>query len=235
MRNASGLKRNAKLLGQPDNSGNAGWLITFNDMVTLLMTFFILIIAMSDMDTAKIGQITQAIHETFGIKSTHNQDVLTVHEQNGENEATAVRREEELSGLEIEIASLQGAEVRRDAGGITVTMGEKTLFDQGSATLMKDGQSMLMPFIAALGKNEMLIHVEGHTDSQPITSVLFPSNWELSVARAVSVVMFLEENGIAANRLSVVGYGDTKPVAENQDLYGRQKNRRVEIKLTYRG
>ena len=234
MREAIGLKKRAKSLGHPDDSRNAGWMVTFNDMVTIILTFFILILSMSDMDVMKIDQISRAIHETLGFKSAYNQDMLTIHEQNGENEAGSIRREKEISGLAIEVASFWGMEVRRDAGSIAVKMEEKMLFDPGSAILKKDGQRILMPLIAVLGKNEVLIHVEGHTDNQPIASAFFPSNWELSVARAVSVVMFLEENGIAANRLSVVGYGDAKPVADNQDFYGRQKNRRVEIKLTYK-
>ena len=218
----------------PGDLRNTSWLVTFNDMVTLIMTFFILILAMSDMDAMKIGKITRSLHETFGFKSAHNQDVLMVHGQSGENGAGNIKKEQELSGLEIEIASLPGTDVRRDAGGVTVTMEEKALFDQGSATLKKDSQRILMSLVSILKKNEMLIHVEGHTDSQPIASTLFPSNWDLSVARAVSVIMFLEESGIVANRLSVVGYGDTKPVMENQDSYGQQKNRRVAMKLTYR-
>ena len=229
------MKKNTKPWGHQDDLGNAGWLVTFNDMLTIIMTFFILILSMSDMNALKIDQIAQAINETFRVKSpVHNQGALTIHEQNRENGAVSIRRAQELSGLAIEIASLMEAEVRKDAGGITVTMEEKTLFDQGSATLKENGQRILISLITVLEKKEMLIHVEGHTDSQPIVSALFPSNWELSIARAVSVVMFLEENGITASRLSAAGYGDTKPVVENQDLYGRQKNRRVEIKLTYR-
>jgi len=234
MREALDLKKKTKSLGHPNDSINTGWMVTFNDMVTILLTFFVLILSMSDMDAMKIDQISRAIHETLGFKSAHNQDMLTIHGQNVENEAAGAKREQELSGLEIEILSLPGVEVRKDAGTIAVRMEEKMLFDPGSAALRTDSQRILMPLVAVLGKNEMLIHVEGHTDNQPTVSALFPSNWELSVARAVSIVMFLEGNGIAANRLSVVGYGDTKPVVENHDLHGRQKNRRVEIKLTYR-
>lgn len=234
MKEALKLKKRTKLLPHPDDSRNAGWLITFNDMVTIILTFFILALSMSDMNVMKIDQITRAIQETFGATSAHNQDVLTLHEQNRESEAANARREQELSGLEVEIASIAGAEARRDAGGVTVTMEEKTLFDPGSATLKKDSQHVLTPLITVLKKNEMLVHVEGHTDSQQIASTLFASNWDLSIDRAVNVAMFLEESGIAANRLSVVGYGDTKPVTGNHNFSGRQKNRRVEIKLTYR-
>jgi chemotaxis protein MotB len=191
-------------------------------------------ISMSDMNEVKVVQILQAFHETFGFKAAHDQGLLSPQEQNARGATEeGINRERELSGAAVEIASLPGAEVSRDADGITVTMEEKTLFNPGSATLREDSQRVLTLLATVLKKNEMLIHVEGHTDNLPVANASFPSNWELSAARAVSVVVFLEKNGIAANRLSVVGYGDAKPVAENHDFSGRQKNRRVELKLTY--
>ena len=211
---------------------SATWLTAFNDTVTLMLTFFILILAMSDVSAAKVELLARAVHETFGARVVHDQNVPAVRDKRGE--AVNTGNEQDLSGLVIEIASLPGVEVQRDAGGVRITMEEQVLFDSGSATLKRGSHRFLMPLVSVLKKNEMLIGVEGHTDSQPIATALFPSNWELSVSRALSVVMFLEENGIAADRLSVAGYGDTKPVAEEHDSYGRQKNRRVEIKLTYR-
>jgi chemotaxis protein MotB len=108
---------------------------------------------------------------------------------------------------------------------------DNILFTDASAELTEAGASLLMELVALLSSYPGIISVEGHADSRPITSGLFPSNWELSSARATSVVRYLVEQGVDAQRLRAVGYGATRPRADNNSAEGRAANRRVSLVL----
>lgn len=116
---------------------------------------------------------------------------------------------------------------------LTVTVASEILFPSGSAELSAEGVDVLKKVGSAINKSQDEIYVEGHTDSDPIAGVLvqyYPSNWELSTARAAVAVRTLEATGmVPAARLSAVGHGDSRPIAPNDTLEGKSKNRRVEI------
>ena len=115
-----------------------------------------------------------------------------------------------------------------------MTMNEQVLFAPDSDELSAESRRLLMTLVPLLKESQAFITVEGHTDNQPVKVERFPSNWELSTARAVSVVNFLEhEGGIDPQRMSAVGYGDAKPITGNTSPQERQENRRVEINLKY--
>ena len=137
------------------------------------------------------------------------------------------KMEAEIERGEITISELQGK--------LTVNMVEKILFPSGSATI-KDAGLKVLERVGAIVKNveDKDIQVEGHTDNVPISSRLkdkFPSNWELSTARAATVVRFLRDLGIDGERLAAVGYGPFQPVASNDSNEGRAQNRRIQIVL----
>jgi chemotaxis protein MotB len=143
-------------------------------------------------------------------------------------------RRADISRMAIQIASLPGMEAQEGAGGVRITVPEKTLFAPGAADLENNGLEILMRLVSVLRKSGVFISVEGHADNLPIANDRFVSNWELSAARAVSVVTFLAgEGGINPERLFAVGYGDTRPLAANDTVENRQKNRRVEINLKF--
>ena len=107
---------------------------------------------------------------------------------------------------------------------------EQELFDSGSATLKPEGIKVVAKLAETLkGYPDTVIRSEGHTDNKPISTGRFPSNWELSSARATEVVRSLQKQGISPERLIAIGYGDTRPAAPNTDAESRAKNRRVEI------
>jgi chemotaxis protein MotB len=129
-----------------------------------------------------------------------------------------------------------------DAGlkrSITTTVNERglvvrlqtdgVLFDSGSAALKPEGARILAPIAASLSKLSNPIRVEGHTDSNPISTAQFPSNWELSGSRASAVVRTFEAGGIPASRLQFAGFGENRPAADNTTEAGRAKNRRIEV------
>ena len=122
--------------------------------------------------------------------------------------------------------------VRIVRGRMVVELSENILFDSGRADLKKEGQTALQEVggvLASIPDREF--QIAGHTDNVPIKSARFPSNWELSTARAVTVARFLASKGVPENRLSAAGYADTQPVASNDAPEGRQQNRRIEIVL----
>jgi chemotaxis protein MotB len=148
--------------------------------------------------------------------------------------SSAEKSEDEklLSQLRTQMA---GVDVEGSGGAITVTMVDKILFKSGEAALTPEGEAMLRKLGGVLQSADKLIEVSGHADNQPIESDRknqFPTNWELSSARATNVVRFLAEKvGIKPRRLKAAGYGSSRPVKSNATAVGRAKNRRIEILL----
>jgi len=130
---------------------------------------------------------------------------------------------------EIEAGRVEVSELR---GRMAVKMKDRILFASGSATIGKDGKDSLRAVAAALRQIQgKVIRVEGHTDNVPTGGGAFPTNWELSSARALAVVRFLQEEGMDPTRLAAAGYGEFQPVAPNDTPEGRSQNRRIEIVL----
>jgi chemotaxis protein MotB len=123
-------------------------------------------------------------------------------------------------------------QVRRYKDMLTVDVAEQLFFDSGRATLKETGKEVLKKVADAIKSYEdKAIRVVGHTDNVPIATKVFPSNWELSAARATTVVRFLQDSGIAPDRMVATGRAEYAPVAPNDNAEGRQKNRRIEITL----
>jgi chemotaxis protein MotB len=117
-------------------------------------------------------------------------------------------------------------------GKMTVKMKDKILFSSGSATLGRDGKEALAAVAEVLrGVEDKVIRVEGHTDDVPTSRSVYPTNWELSVARALAVVRFLQSSGVDPERLAAAGYGEFQPITANDTAEGRSQNRRIEIVL----
>lgn len=143
-----------------------------------------------------------------------------------------------LANLSEEVKKGQ-LQVRQLKGMLTVDVAEQLFFDSGRATLKDTGKQILQKVAESLkGYEDKAIRIVGHTDNVPISGGLqkvFPSNWELSAARATTVVRFLQDAGIAPERLVATGRAEYAPVAPNDSAEGRQKNRRIEITLIDRG
>jgi chemotaxis protein MotB len=172
--------------------------------------------------------------------------------KNAELEHTLSEQQEEHQVLKNEISNVRNTydelvqelkdniakgevSVQETEKGLTVTMGNQILFASGKAELQPKGKQVLTQVAGIIKKaTDRLIQVEGHTDNQPIASVLkarFPSNWDLSSARSSSVVRFLQDSGIDPALLVLTAYAENRPIADNVTPQGRQQNRRVEITL----
>jgi chemotaxis protein MotB len=136
-----------------------------------------------------------------------------------------------VQGLSKEVEKGQ-LQVRQYRNMLSVDLAEQIFFDSGSATLKEGGKDVLKKVGGALkGYENKIIRVVGHTDNVPVLKSPFPSNWDLSVARATTVVRFLQEVGVPPERMIAAGRGEYNPVAPNDTPEGRQKNRRIEIML----
>jgi chemotaxis protein MotB len=206
------------------------WLTTFNDMVTLLLTFFVLVLSLSSLDAGKVSAVSRSVAETFGMLWFGDRGAVQVFRPFVASKGVQIlRRERSKTELGEEIGGISGMDAKVTEEGILVTLGEKIFFDTGKAEFL-DPEGSVDKLGAILGNLDGAIRVEGHTDNIPISTEKYPSNWELSTARAVAVLKYLiSECGIAPERLSAVGYGDSRPRVPNNNESNRELNRRVEI------
>lgn len=135
----------------------------------------------------------------------------------------------QLSSTLLEYADQGLVNVRRTDRGVEVEMKSSMLFDSGSARLSREALKALRNVILIVKPLPNLINVEGHTDNVPINTISFPSNWELSAARAASVVHYFAKLGVASERMAAIGYGEFRPLSSNETVEGRQNNRRVNL------
>ena len=211
------------------------WMTTYGDMVTLLLTFFILMFAMSSVNEQKFLQAAASLQQALGILP---KNVSIVGEQSPAIGTSGLAREQIdlLESME-QIAEIFQEEALQDLATIEITgpgevlvrMGDEVLFPPGESELKPQALRVLAGIANSIqGKTES-IYVEGHTDNVPISTPEFPSNWELSAARALSVVRLLEEAGVAPEQLAAVGHSQYVPIVPNDTPENRGKNRRVEL------
>lgn len=237
-----------------DNGGGGNWITTFSDLMSLLLTFFILLFSMSSVSDEKfsaasaslqgalIGEISGgSILDENGISQKETGsgndieiDASAVGNENSIPLEVTRMYEEALKIIEEEGIGDQ-ISVSSDQDGVYLDIQESILFDPGQATISSIGQDTLHSLVQLLTLSDNDIIVEGFTDDVPMNSVRFGSNWELSAGRAMGVVRFLaEEQGIDPARLSGRGYGEFNPVAPNDTPANRAKNRRVNIVIVYK-
>ncbi len=222
-----------------ENSEDKGgkWLLTFNDMVTLLLTFLILVLSISETDKAKLAEVSYAISAIFDMPKLKREDVNVFTPFVIPIRKKAIIFENKKRELARRINKAVGGpegiiDARVVKEGVSVTIGEKLLFETGMAEIEKRNNPALKILYPILKKTVCQIRIEGHTDNVPISNEQFSSNWELSTARAVNVVKyFISEGGILPERLSAAGYADSKPLFPNVSDHNRDINRRVEVIL----
>ena len=152
------------------------------------------------------------------------QEKSDLQKKSGDYQSLASTLEQEIKAGRIQLSELQGK--------LTVRMAEKVLFPSGSDAISRDGKRVLAKVAEALQEVKgRIIRVEGHTDNVPIHTERFPSNWELSAARAIAVVRFLQAQGVDPGLLGAAGYGEYQPIGSNLSAEGRAQNRRIEISL----
>lgn len=204
---------------QGDNDAE-GWLMSYLDVLTLLITLFVLLLAMSDNGQGTLSADTAA----DGMALATSNSAMTIAPQAAGLRPLHSGLQPRFKGLEME-----GISVAEGEEGITLSIDNNLLFASGQADLTTRGESVLHGLVETLGSVAGGISVVGHTDNLPINTPRFASNWELSTGRAISVLRYLSSQGITKDRLRAIGYADTQPLESNDSAAGRAANRRVEI------
>jgi chemotaxis protein MotB len=215
------------------------WLLTYADLITLLLIFFIIMYSMSTINKVKFDQLIQMLSQSFGgsksVVALYNNGVM---EKNYYPSQVRTKEQKKLyvktvSALQQEI---QAKEVRitADKRGIVISLNSDFYFPSGSADLSDSATKVLNKLNTIFQSLPNDIRVEGHTDSIPITpgsaiAQKYPTNWELSSQRAVNVVKVLENAGLQKGRVCASAFADTRPVKPNATPEGRSFNRRIEI------
>lgn len=206
------------LIGSNQDSAPA-WTVTFADMVTLLLCFFIMIVAISQPDPTKVEQVTESAQKALGTTGAEKRvQVLDINE--------LVRSVERIIAQEKMQSQVEVAVTNR---GVVVSAKGAMFFQSGDSAVLPQAMPLLKKLAKQINRVPYQIAVEGHTDNVPIKSAVYPSNWELSAARAGQIVRFLVDNGVKPQRLSAVGLADTRPKRPNSNDTNRAINRRIEI------
>lgn len=224
-----------------DHSSQDRYLITYADLITLLLGLFVILYASSQVDSGKYKEFSMALSEYFKAdsKSTQKSDkVLPGSEgipqpilpRSPEKTLDKIQQDVRRS-LEKELAT-NTIQIIRTPTSIRLQLPEQLLFLSGKAEMQPRGIRVLDSLAAILQGIPQEIVVEGHTDSIPIRTFQFESNFHLSAERALNVGYYLLQSGVPAGSFSVRGYGETRPLAPNSTPEGRARNRRVEILLS---
>lgn len=231
----------------PANTGAVPeWSITFADMMSLLLVFFIMLVSYSSMDLVKYRAMVTSMKQGFGVRHEAAMAVPSAGDagsgEAGSGQAGPGQAAEERDSREV-VESLEAMarasgpggpiELYHTPDGVRLRVEGRILFPFGRSDLKPDAEALILRLAPLFARYPYRIWIEGHTDDVPIQNEVYPSNWELSAARAGSVVRgLIHSGGVPAGRLVAVGYAETRPVASNADEAGRARNRRVEFLLS---
>ncbi|SNS60786.1 chemotaxis protein MotB [Noviherbaspirillum humi] len=224
------------------------WLVSYADFITLLFAFFVVLYAYSSVNEAKMRQLSNAITTAFGttpvsVTPETPPAVTGLPRPLGApkkrpDQAALNKEREKLTGIARDLMEAMApllaegkVKVTQGERGVTLEINAAILFRPGDARLADDSTQALRAVAQVLKDDNHQIQIQGHTDSLPISNAVFPSNWELSAFRAGSVVRLFVDSGVAEERLTAVGYGSTRPVADNSLPEGRLRNRRVAVMI----
>ena len=206
------------------------WAVTYGDLMSYLMIFFLMMFSfsISKADKTKSRKYEESlanIQKSFGGKTDAKRMERAKAQENESKVESNLEKSMEAGG----ISSL--VQIQSNSRMVKLVLTEGVLFASGKAELKEPARKVLASIAAELKKIPNSIIIEGHTDNVPIKHGKYSSNWELSMARAYSVLLFMSGQGISAKQLAGMGYGENLPVGDNATSEGRAKNRRIEISL----
>ncbi|MCD6340821.1 MAG: OmpA family protein [Desulfurococcales archaeon] len=228
-----------------EGGGSPAWMTTFSDLMTLLLTFFILLFSFSTLDAIKFKNVASALQSV--LLGEAKPTIFPNDIPPGEIpilDPIPVPKQDEIDTIDNELVQLYelvttyvnqegiSAEisVRTNLRGVIIDINESVLFDSGRADLKEESKGILDKVYNLIAQFDNELIIEGHTDDNPIHTSQFQSNWELSVIRAVNVLRyFTEEKDIDTDRISAAGYGEYQPISGNETKFGKSFNRRVNV------
>jgi chemotaxis protein MotB len=239
---------------EEEHENHERWLVSYADFITLLFAFFVVMYAVSSVNEGKYKVLSNSLVSAFSNTATKSagQPVTVVQgappipprpifkpdkppEQKKAEEKKIEQRQKMKNVAGDIMQALQPlvaqGKVRllETSRGVTIEINDSILFPVGQAKLQPASVNAMFAIAQVLAASDFPITIEGHTDNVPIATSQFPSNWELSAMRATSVLRLFNEGGVGAERLTAIGYGETRPVETNTTLEGKARNRRVSI------
>ena len=212
-----------------------GWQIVYSGFVLIMLCFFIMLSSFSSMEEAKIMQFVRSFASAVsilpgGLKFESGEMVVPKAPDMVDSMDELAQVFADLTFLSKMYGLEDGIEITQTADGLSMRLSDHALFNLGEAEISVEAIPILKKIGSIVAKTDYLVRIEGHTDDLPIRTAVFPSNWELSTARAVNVLRYLTaEFSLSPQRRSAVGFGEHQTVAPNDSPANRAKNRRVEI------
>jgi len=238
------MAKRKKNIVQSDAADPNAWMVTFSDLIMLLLTFFVMLLSMSSMDKKQLQNIRSALNEAAGLLEYSNLEEVNnlgkfIQEYQNTNDCFVIdqdylkrlvkARSDKLLSKTIEDLN-EIIDITDDERGIVLSVHENILFDSGEVKIKKGAFPILDSISMAIKSCPNDILIMGHTDNIPIKSKVYESNWELSSYRGLSVLeYFLKKKGLQPSRFSIGGYGPARPLYPNDTPKNRALNRRVEI------
>ncbi|MGQ9820101.1 MAG: OmpA family protein [Candidatus Kapaibacteriales bacterium] len=222
------------------------YLITYADLITLLLGLFVILYVSSRVDEEKYKEFSKAFADYFKPDASDNShgsglDIFKGVRKGIPEPVMPFPERRSLKEIELDVKKELAEYIDRGeislvtrGGSVIITLPEKLLFRSGKAEIESGGLSVLEKLsktLLGLAENQE-ISIDGHTDSDPISNFRYPSNWHLSVARAVNIAFYLVQKGVPEHSLVVRGFGSQRPIADNSTPEGKAQNRRVEITIS---
>ncbi len=222
------------------SAARGAWLLTYADLITLILVFFVLLFALSKMEMGYVTDTLKSFEITIGTETPKTSlfDIIkkgSLGERKMLDQLIGMREANVFKEINSFISRRnldENVEAEFREGKIFLRVEGKVLFDSGSADLIPEAAHILSDIVEIVKNNPQYdIDILGHTDNRPISTQRFACNWELSAIRAITVLRYLIEEMVPEDRLTATGFADLRPVASNNTPEGRSKNRRVEFVL----
>ena len=213
------------------------WLVSYADFVTLLFALFVVLFASVQHEKVSLQKVSKSITSGFNSLGAHMEAAPEATLKAAPAQLAIPGQDRPGDGLDDELRSVFGDSIARhevvleeSSDGLTISLRELGFFASGNAQLLPGAEDPLRRVARVLMQHHLELRVEGHSDDQPIHNATFTSNWELSAARAMTVLMLLvQDAGFDPEKISVAAYGPYRPVASNSTAEGRRTNRRVDL------
>lgn len=239
---------------EEEHENHERWLVSYADFITLLFAFFVVMYAISSVNEGKYkvlsNSLTNAFKNTTGepggqpiaviqgapilpVKPIAKPDKLAdqkkAEEKKSEQRQKMRNVADDIKNALQPLIAQGKVKLLETSRGVTVEINDSILFPAGQARLQPASISAMQAIAQVLADSDFPITIEGHTDNVPIATPQFPSNWELSAMRATTVLRLFNDGGVSAERLTAIGYGETRPLETNTTVEGKARNRRVSI------
>lgn len=222
------MRKKRNKYNEENEDNHDRWLVSYADFITLLFAFFVVMYALSTLNEGKYKVLSESVSEAFGKQKENNKKNSLIDLPIKEIQKRNIVKEKLIANFKN--FSNEDIKIVETNDGLSININSQILFDSGQASIKdSDSESIIKSIIPIISQLNGAIIVQGHTDNIPISNSLFPSNWELSSARASSVAKILLKEGIEGRKISVVGFAEFQPLNNNDTSENRAKNRRISI------